>query len=230
MPADEVVHGRPDPAIGHVEDVDSGQSLEHFARKMGRRSRPAGSVAQFARPLFGERNQLRGARNRRDRHEIVQWIERHVRVYVRIDRDVAELNESDRVAVRRGFRDRLRAEISAAAGAIFNNDTLPQGFADILGGDARGDVHIVLRQGSARSAERRRRCDRRDGASITEPFHGHSPRQRHDLDAVSLRRIRSELGRRTPTAASAPADRKSRECAPRSWHRFRKSASCRRDR
>src|SRR5262249_37080944 len=73
--------------------------------------------------------------------EIVQRIERHVRVYVRIDRDVAELNESDRVAVRRGFGDRLGAKISAAAGAIFNHDTLAQGFADILGGDARGDVH-----------------------------------------------------------------------------------------
>src|SRR5262249_51494455 len=46
---------------------------------------------------------------------------------------------------------------------IFNHDTLPQGFADMLGGEARGDVHqaagshneetdgshrIVLRQGS----------------------------------------------------------------------------------
>src|SRR5262249_8278565 len=101
---------------------------------------------------------------------------------------VAELNESDRVAVWRGFRDRLRAEISAAAGAIFNHDTLPQGLADILGGDARGDVHeaagsrhneetdgprrIGLRQGRARSAEPRRRCDRGDGALITKPIHG----------------------------------------------------------
>src|SRR5215469_3369999 len=83
---------------------------------------PPGSVAQLARALLGERNQLPqvvgrdlgvgddqngGARDRGDRHEIVQRIERQVRVYVRIDRDVAELNESDRVAVRRGFRDRL---------------------------------------------------------------------------------------------------------------------------
>jgi hypothetical protein len=133
--------------------------------------------------LLGEHNQLpqvvgrdlrvcddknRGARDRRDRHEIVQRIERHVRVDVWIDRDVAELNESDRVAVRWGFRDRLRAKISAAAGAIFNHDALPQGFADILGGDTRGDVHesaggrhneetdgsrrIVLRPSAGRSA------------------------------------------------------------------------------
>ena len=81
--------------------------------------------------MFGERNQLPQvvgryfgvcddqngrARHRRDWHKIVQGIERHVHVYVRIDRDVAELNESDRIAVRRGFRDRLRAEIAAAAG------------------------------------------------------------------------------------------------------------------
>src|SRR5262249_19521626 len=181
----------------------------HFARKMRRRSRPAGSVTQLARPLPGERYQLPQvvgrdlgvgddqngrARHRRDRHKIVEWIERQVRVYVRIDRDVAELNESDRVTVRRGFRDRLRAKISAAARAIFNHDTLAQGLADIFGGDARGDVHesagsrhdhetdgsrrIVLSQSFGRSAERRRRCDCRDDASITEPSHGHSPRQR----------------------------------------------------
>ena len=35
----------------------------------------------------------------------------------------------------------FRAKISAAAGAIFNHDALPHGFADMLGGEARGDVH-----------------------------------------------------------------------------------------
>ena len=107
---------------------------------------------------------------------------------MRIDRDIAELDEAERIAVRRGLGDRVGAEIAADAGAVLDHEALAQRLAEMLGRNARGHVHqparggrdhqangfgrIVLRRRAGRRGQRpRRRCGN-DDVQVTEPVHG----------------------------------------------------------
>ena len=156
MSSREIVHGRTHPAIGNVQKIDPRRGLEHLAGEMGGGPRPSGAVAELSRLPLGERNELaqiigrhlgacdhencRGG-NWRDGNEVVERVERQIRVDMRIDRDVADLDETDGVAVGLSLRYGLCRKIAAGAGAIFNDDALSERLAELLGGDTRGDIH-----------------------------------------------------------------------------------------
>ena len=60
---------------------------------------------------------------------------------MRIDGDVAELDEAERVAIRLGLGDRLRADVAAGAGAVLDHEALAQRLVQIVGRNARRHVH-----------------------------------------------------------------------------------------
>ena len=73
---------------------------------------------------------------------------------MRIDGDVAELDEAERVAVRLGFGDRLGADIAAGAGAVLDHEALAERLVQIVGRDARGHVHQAAGGGDDDQADR----------------------------------------------------------------------------
>jgi hypothetical protein len=92
--------------------------------------------------------------NRRDRTEILQRIERHLRVQGRIDRQVRRLPHADGVAVRRRLGHHIQPDVAAGAGLVVHDHRPSQQGGELLGDQARSGV------GATAGRERHDEADR----------------------------------------------------------------------
>jgi hypothetical protein len=76
----------------------------------------------------------------RDRREILQRIERHLRVQVRIDRDQAVLAQQQRVTVGRRLRDQVAGDVAVGARMIVDDDRHGENLGKLLADDACGNI------------------------------------------------------------------------------------------
>ena len=132
-----------------------GHARELGHRKMRQRARPRRAVAEGAglllrqrlefleglgRHLGRERDHLRRVADRRDRHQILQRVERHRLLDEGIDDEIAVEREAERGAVGRGLGDRIHAERAGRAGAVLDHRLLAGGAGDVLGQEPRAEV------------------------------------------------------------------------------------------
>ena len=167
--AQQVIDGRRTALVGHVLDVDAGHLLEQFAGQVDRRAAARRAERDLAGIGLGIRHQLldglerlrrighqqvRHQRHARERGEILDRIEPQFRVQALVDGVGADRAHEDRVAIGRGARHELGADIAAGAGAVVDDDRLAKVLADELPQHARQDVG---------GAAGRERDDDRDG-------------------------------------------------------------------
>ena len=76
----------------------------------------------------------------RDRREILHRIVRHLGVEAGIDRVGRDRRDQQRVAVRRGLRDLVGADIAARADLVLDEELLAEQFRELGGEDAPDDV------------------------------------------------------------------------------------------
>jgi hypothetical protein len=65
---------------------------------------------------------------------------------VRVDRNIAKLNLSERVTVGLRFRDRIGANVSARTRTVFDDEALAKGLSQMISGDTRGHIHEATRR------------------------------------------------------------------------------------
>ena len=154
--AGEESHGRGSAAlIRHVNELDAGARLQHFhgevvlAAVADRRvcKRRVGAPRVFQEFLQALRRNRRadsehhlGRYQRGDGHEVLQGIERQVRVKMRADDDLAVLAEEQRVPVGRGFCGELAREVSVRARAVLHDHRLAERLAEPGGEHPRDRV------------------------------------------------------------------------------------------
>ena len=137
----------------HVEA--SGERFELLAAEMQDRSDAGGAVAEFPRVRLDQRDQAlhvlhrqrgidREQRRRhpdlRDRREVADRIVRHLGIEARIDRVGRHRRDEERVAVRRGLRDHVGAEIAARAAPVLDHELLAEEFTELVRHDPADDV------------------------------------------------------------------------------------------
>jgi hypothetical protein len=138
---DHVQHRQAAAAVGHVDDVHAGQGLEHLAGKVRARAVAGRGVVEPARVVLGVAHQLghRGHRQRRrhhqhqrdlgharDRREVGHRVETQLAVQRLVDRVRAVGAVEQGVAVGRGLRHRLRADVAAGAAAVVDEHRLAE--------------------------------------------------------------------------------------------------------
>ena len=153
---DEIIHRRSRAAIRHMHDVDLRHALEQLAGQM-----IGGAVARrgevdLARLLFRQRDQFphilgrycgiddqhdRRSREQCDGREIRGRIERELAVERLIDGERPGRGEQQGVAVRLRLGDEIAAGVSAAAGAVLDDELLAEIVTEFLRQDARHHVH-----------------------------------------------------------------------------------------
>src|SRR5690348_10126895 len=107
-------------------------------------------------------------RGQRDRLEVAQWIELHVLLNQRADRECADAAEIEGVAVRWRSDREIRADHAAAARPIIDDDVLAPRFSQLLADDAREDV----RGAACRKRENQLEWLRRVGRLLSGCRHG----------------------------------------------------------
>jgi hypothetical protein len=93
----------------------------------------------------------------RYRDEVLERVERHLRVDVRIDGDQAVRPEQQRVPVRRGFGGRVAGDVAVGPGPVLDHHGPPQSFGKPLGNQPRGNVGRASRRDRDQDADRRLR-------------------------------------------------------------------------
>ena len=172
-------HRRRRPALErHVQQIDPGALLQYFHRQMVLAAVAAGSVRKRRRRtarVLDEFLEIAHRQRRidrehelirdqgRDRSEILQRIERHLRVQVRIDRDQAVLAQQQRVAVGRRLRDHVAGDVAVGARMILDDDRRAEQLGKLLPDDARGDIGCAAGRDRHDQLDRARRilCERR---------------------------------------------------------------------
>ena len=139
---------RPAALVGYMRQLDVGQRLKQFDRKMARGADAGRSVIHVAGPGARQRDEFRkrlglylGTDNqdarrdaeRADRREILDHVERHVLVE-RFGIDQADVKQQHRVAVRRRLRDHVGPENPAGAALVLDEKLLAEFLAQ-LGSD-----------------------------------------------------------------------------------------------
>ena len=132
-------------AIGHVQDVDAGAVLQHLEPQVRRGAEPRRTVGQLAGVGLGVVDHLLeglgtdGGMHReagdeiadaRDRHEAVGVVRRLAHVRQHGERRVGAHQEG--VAVAGRLRGRLGADHAAGAGAVLDDELLPERLAELL--------------------------------------------------------------------------------------------------
>ena len=127
---------------------------------MRRRTGAHRCVVELTRLALGERDQLgdvigrqrqirdqdlRNQRGEADRHEIPFDVEGKLFVELRIDR-VRGQREKDRIAVGRGLRRDIRADIAAGSAAVLDDDRLSEHRRERIDDDARDDIGAAGRR------------------------------------------------------------------------------------
>ncbi len=190
-------HRRRRPALErHVQEIDAGALLQYFhrqmvlapvaARRVGQRRRGASrifdellEVAHGQRRIDRKHELIR--RDGRDRGEILQRVERHLGVEVRIDRDQAVLAEEQRVAVGRRLRDHVAGDVAVGAGMVLDHDRLVEKLGEFLSDHARDDV------GGAAGRDRHDELDRARGI-LRERRSGRQRKEARRKEARQFRR------------------------------------------
>jgi hypothetical protein len=143
-------------AIGHVQDVGAGHRIHQLAGELLRVADAGGGKRELA--TMGARigNELGGGPHRRigrdhhharhhaherDRSELAQRVVAHlVPVEMLVDRDLARGRHQQREAVRRRLGNRSRGDHRARAGAVLDDDGLPERRLHRLAQHARDNV------------------------------------------------------------------------------------------
>ena len=115
----------------------------------------------------------------RDRNEVALGVERQLRVDGRIDGE-ADRAEEQRIAVGNGLCGDVGADAAAGAGAIVDDDRLPERLPDRIGEDARVDVGAAA--GAKGTIRRIGRCGQLSAAEAGNGMHRAS-----DSDARAMR-------------------------------------------
>ena len=79
----------------------------------------------------------RALRHQRQRDQFGGRIERQVFVERHVDRHRRRCRHQQRVAVRRGFRDRVRSDVGAGARTVLDHDRFAEPFLQLLAEQAR---------------------------------------------------------------------------------------------
>ena len=139
--------------VRHVNELDAGACFEHFHgemmlaavadRSVGERRLGAARVLQeIQQVLHRQRGVAREHHLGRDERgygrEILQRIDRQVRVQMRADDDLAVLPQEQRVSVGRGPCGEFAREVAVGARAILDHHRLPERLAE-PGGDHAGN-------------------------------------------------------------------------------------------
>ena len=185
MAGEHVGHGRTAALVGYVEEVGAGLLRHQLSRDVGDRHRACRAVRQAARRLarkshrflecldterrVGDEDDRRIADLAR-RYQILEWIERHAGVHVRIDDDGAFKHHHHRLAIWLGFRDVGGADVARTTRAIFHDHRLAEqrrqvfadqpagGIDDAAGRESRDQVHRLGRPGRLGAQQRGRQC------------------------------------------------------------------------
>ncbi len=174
--------------------------FQQFAGKMRQAAGAGGSEIEFAGLRLGQRHQLAHVLGRHvarhdehfrhrdhqgDRREILQRLVRHL-LHALVDRERAQIDDADGVAVGRGLGDGIGAERAARAAAIVDHDRLLGQLRHALADDAGDDVvgpagrerHDQLdgfRREILRRGERRQQRERQHRQQPANHFHASPP-------------------------------------------------------
>src|SRR3984885_2410545 len=168
LPAEGVGDRRRAAAIGNNEEVRSGLHFKQFAGDVLRRTDRRCPQIELARLVFGVGDQfgkgfyleLRAHRDdhwkaddARDRRNVADEIEIEIVEKRCVDR-VAGGDQKQRVAVRRSARHVFGGEIAAGAGAVFDDESLPQPLRKPFRDQAGDDIGRAAGNGADEQADR----------------------------------------------------------------------------
>jgi hypothetical protein len=152
---EQVRHHRGDAAVGDMLDVEAGHGLVHLAGEMLRGADAGGAEGELAGLRAGERGEfghalcrdiivddqnVGGEAELRDRREILDRVERQLRVEARMDDERPGGTEQERVAVGRALGDALGRHVAARAGHVLDHNRLAPGFGKLVADHPRNDV------------------------------------------------------------------------------------------
>src|SRR6266849_6561427 len=153
--ADEIIHSRRGAPIGHMDDVDLGAGAEQLAGEMRHAARAGRPVVDGARLRFGKGDQflhigdrysgggdqeLRYPGDEGDRGEILERIIENLLLQGGADRQRAGAGDRDRITIRLGLRHVIGAERARGAGAVVDDDQLPEQLLHLLAEHPADDV------------------------------------------------------------------------------------------
>jgi hypothetical protein len=155
-----------------VREVDAGALLQHFHREVMLAAIAARRVRQWRIGLAHVRNEflkrfhrhcgidrehefVRGQRGHR--HQVLQRIEGHLAVKMRIDGDERVLPEQKRVAIGRRFGDQITRDVAVRAGAILDDHGLSEALGQPRTDHARRHVGRTARRNGHDDADGLRR-------------------------------------------------------------------------
>ena len=155
LPTEERRHRLPGALVRHMHDVDAEAGLERLGGEVMDAADAGGAVVQLARLLLRERHQLlqrvRGHRGMRDqverrgadqahRREILERLVGQLGEEMRVDRDLADVGDQQRVAVGRRLHDLGHAIDAARAAHVLHHDRLAQRIGELAADQARHRV------------------------------------------------------------------------------------------
>ena len=164
--------GRRAAAIRHMQQVDAGALLEHFdaelmlaavaARGIGERRLLLARIFdelrhRLDRQAWIDRQEELVRRHARDRQQVLEHVDRHRRIDMRIDGDQAVGGHDQRVAVGLGVGGHFSGDIAVGAGAVLDEERLPHRLGQALRQEPRGDVGRPARRDRHQHLDRPRR-------------------------------------------------------------------------
>ena len=235
--ADQVEQRRPGAAVGEVEQVGAGHALEQLAAQMDRGAVAARRHVQLARIRARVADQVgdvldagglrlgrvhhqhvRHPGHHRDRRQVLERVEWHLRIERRIDRLRADRAHQQRVAVGRRLRDEVGAEVAAGTRLVVDDEGLAERLAELRRERARQDV------GGAAGRERHDDADRLRGPGAGRRRRRLRKQRRRDQrgrcgeqdEEVAADRVHGEtLGVTSAQSVSQQAVRPERACPRR---------------
>ena len=137
--------------VRDVDDAQAQRALERLGREVVDAAHPRGAVVELAGLRLGERDQLAEVLDRHpgvgdeeqvrggdqaDRDEILHRVVRQLHVEELVDRNLADVGDEERVAVRCSARHGFAAGNAARAPAVLDRHLLAEALGDFLRDDA----------------------------------------------------------------------------------------------
>ena len=147
-----------DASIRHRHAGHAGRVLELLHHQMIERADAGGSVIDLARVCLRVRDEflqrvdrhgtrddehVRRAAEHRDRREILDGVVAEIALHRRVCRVGGDVADHQRVAVRLRPRDGLRGDCAAGARDVLDDEGLAQRCAQLVGDQARDEVHAT---------------------------------------------------------------------------------------